>query len=460
MAGQCYIQASDNMAGGQSYIQASDNMAGSQSYIQASDNMAGGQSYTQASDNMAGSQSYIQASLQHGVIMPTQPSALPLDSPTLADKLKEAGYSTLAVGKWHLGHYMKRYLPTRRGFDRFYGFYTGSLDHYTHSRCMYRRCAVDLHDDTPTTFRNVFNETGVYSTHLFTRKAVELITMQSRKIPFFLHLAYQAVHTPLQVPAKYTRQYSKLMRPKRRIYAAMTTAMDEGVGQVVNAIKRKGLWKNTVLVFTTDNGGSPKQGGSNFPLRGRKGQLFEGGIKGVAFVTSPLLKVKSFVNKGLMHISDWFPTLIHLAKGNLQGTHNVAGINQWNMISKNLSSKRDMILHGIDPMDTVKATSLGSYNKTFDMRMTAALRIGDYKIITGATHKTGRHKKYFKPLSLTQLYNIRLDPRERHNLAKYQKVRVREMLDVLQAYYRSSVPAVYPLSDIVQPRNSAWGPWR
>uniref|UniRef100_A0A2C9JJC2 Sulfatase N-terminal domain-containing protein n=2 Tax=Biomphalaria glabrata TaxID=6526 RepID=A0A2C9JJC2_BIOGL len=402
----------------------------------------------------------IHTGLQHGVIMPTQPSALPLDSPTLADKLKEVGYTTLAVGKWHLGHYMKKYLPTRRGFDRFFGFYMGSLDHYTHSRCMYRRCAVDLHDDTPTTFRNVFNESGVYSTQLFTRKAVDLINAHSRKKPFFLHLAYQAVHTPLQVPKKYTKYYSKLMRPKRRLYAAMTTAMDEGVGQVVNAIKRKGLWKNTVLVFTTDNGANPGHGGSNFPLRGKKNQFFEGGIKGVAFVASPLLKVKNYINRGLMHVSDWFPTLIHVAGGNLRGTKNVSGVNQWNAISKHQASKRHMILHGIDPMDTVLSTTFTSFNKSFDIRMAAALRIGDYKLITGATNKASKHKKIFKPSSLVKLYHIGRDPKEQHNIAQYHMARVKEMLQVLQAYYKTSVPVTYPLSDIVQPRNSAWGPWR
>uniref|UniRef100_A0A2C9M5L5 Sulfatase N-terminal domain-containing protein n=1 Tax=Biomphalaria glabrata TaxID=6526 RepID=A0A2C9M5L5_BIOGL len=214
------------------------------------------------------------------------------------------------------------------------------------------------------------------------------------------------------------------------------------------------------MVFTTDNGANPGHGGSNFPLRGKKNQFLEGGIKGVAFVASPLLKVKNYINRGLMHVSDWFPTLIHVAGGNLRGTKNVSGMNQWNAISKHQPSKRHMILHGIDPMDTVLSTTFTSFNKTFDIRMAAALRIGDYKLITGATNKASKHKKIFKPSSLVKLYHIGRDPKEQHNIAQYHMARVKEMLQVLQAYYKTSVPVTYPLSDIVQPRNSAWGPWR
>ncbi|CAG5115936.1 unnamed protein product [Candidula unifasciata] len=444
----------------------------------------------------------IHTGLQHGVIGPTQAMALPLGSPTLADKLSQAGYATYAVGKWHLGFYKRKFLPTRRGFDRFYGFYTGAGDYFRHNRCLKGGCGVDLHDDTKDTFANVFNESGTYSTHLYTQKAIDLIQAHNVDKPFFLYLAYQAVHGPLQVPHNYKQEYLHIPDPNRRTFAAMTSALDQGIGKLVQALKHKGVWNNTVLVLSTDNGADPSNGGSNWPYRGRKGEWFEGGVKGVGFVSSPLLDKQRYANKALIHVADWFPTFIRLANANMSDTHDVAGVDQWDVISKNAQSKKIMILHGIDPL-TKSVAPAGKYSSIFDARMSAALRIGDYKLITGPCaegkckrrinkpnkfmisrnqyrrkskyrgkrrHKRkqrplNKHVKHMKntiagPARLVQLYNIRRDPLEKHDLSRRQPNIVRKMLEKLQEFYVTSVSPCYPKNEKVAPVQKAWGPWR
>ncbi|BFZ05936.1 hypothetical protein BsWGS_08975 [Bradybaena similaris] len=466
----------------------------------------------------------IHTGLQHGVISPNQATALPLGSPTLAEKLSQVGYSTYAVGKWHLGFYKRKYLPTRRGFDRFFGFYTGSGDHFRHNRCLKGGCGVDLHDDTRYTFTNVYNESGTYSTDLYTRKAIEFIHGHKTRKPLFMYLAYQAVHGPLQVPHSYKQEYLHIPDPPRRLFAAMTTALDEGIGKIVTALKKKGIWNNTVLVFSTDNGADPRNGGSNWPFRGRKGEWFEGGIKGVGFVVSPLLEKQKYTNRALIHVADWFPTFVRLAKGNMSGTNQIAGIDQWDVISKNSHSKKVMILHGIDPL-TKSNVPMGRYSSIFDARMSAAIRIGDYKLITGpcAEKKCKRrvnkpnkyritsnqsrkehrwwekqklkqqkqaklrrkwklqqqqHQKRPKRRSLTkttllqgtrrlsntvkpiQLYNIRKDPLEKYDVSRKLPNIVQKMLEKLQEFYVTSVAPCYPTNENVLPVNRAWGPWK
>src|ERR1700733_5552742 len=153
--------------------------------------------------------------LQVGVVRPWAQYGLPLEERTLAQGLKEAGYTTAICGKWHLGHFQRAYLPTQRGFDHQYGHYNGALDYFTHIR----DDGFDWHRDD-----KVCRDEG-YSTHLLAREAVRLVAAQEKDKPLFLYVPFNAVHAPLQVPAKYKEAYAKLPEP-RRTYAGMTAAMD------------------------------------------------------------------------------------------------------------------------------------------------------------------------------------------------------------------------------------------
>ena len=278
----------------------------------------------------------IHTGLQHFTISPCQPNSLPKEIPTLADVLHEAGYATHMVGKWHLGYYAEELLPTRRGFDSFFGF-LNSAEHYdSHILCasvekmqavsinnsfvgtnksdrpmhksdmhksdrpMHFWCGLDLRSNEAV----AANYHGRYSTHLFTEKAIDVIKTHARKQkqdakPLFLYLAYQAVHVPLQVPESYTKQYASITDKNRRLYAGMTTCMDEGVLNITTALEEYGLWNNTILIFSTDNGALVEAGGNNWPLRGSKGTLWEVAMRGVGFVHSPLIKRRGTVNSDL-----------------------------------------------------------------------------------------------------------------------------------------------------------------
>eukprot|EP00058_Branchiostoma_floridae_P006789 XP_002592277.1 hypothetical protein BRAFLDRAFT_71008 [Branchiostoma floridae] len=416
----------------------------------------------------------IRYGLQHSLIWPPQPSGLPLDEVTLPQRLKEGGYSTHIVGKWHLGFYKQDYTPTHRGFDTFYGYLTGAEDYWTHRQKgglpgqPQTWSGLDLRDQN----RPVTDQNGTYSTHLFANKAIEIIAQQDKNKPMFLFLSFQAVHDPLQAPEEDISRYSHISDTNRRVYAAMTTIMDQAVGNVTRALKQYGLWDNTVLIFSTDNGGRVDRGGINWPLRGWKGSLWEGGVRGVGFVNSPLIKAKGRTSDALIHISDWFPTLVGLASGSTNGTKPLDGHDVWEAISDGKPSPRREILHNIDPMfHTVPSPRPHQWgDRVFNTSVHAAIRSGDWKLLTGYPGNTSR----VPPPSSTKeepadtpgkhlwLFNIREDPEERTDLSQKHPGVVQELLEKLARYNRTAVPVFYPSFDPqANPalHGNIWGPW-
>ncbi|XP_041847309.1 arylsulfatase I-like [Melanotaenia boesemani] len=299
----------------------------------------------------------IHTGLQHSIIRPSQPSCLPSHMDTLPERLREAGYTTHMVGKWHLGFYRKACLPTRKGFDSFFGSLTGSVDYYSYGSCDGPGlCGYDLHDGEGV----AWGQEGKYSTTLFTQKARKILESHNPSDrPLFLLLSLQAVHTPLQPPKSYIYPYRDMTNVARRKFAAMVSTVDEAVRNVTYALRKHGYYKNSVIIYSTDNGAQPFTGGSNWPLRGRKGTYWEGGVRGVGFVHSPLLRRRRRVSKALLHITDWFPTLVGLAGGNISQSQGLDGFDVWPTISEGKESPRQEILHNIDPLHKSPTESVG-----------------------------------------------------------------------------------------------------
>lgn len=177
-----------------------------------------------------------------------------------------------------MGIYKWSYTPTFRGFESFYGYYQGGEDYYTHIT----NKAYDFHEDNglecgPNCSRLATEAYGTYSAYLFTQRAIDIInnhTKNDNDKPLFLYLAYQSVHEPTEVPKQYEDAYNGIIsNSKRKLFAGMVSCMDEGIGNITQVLEKNGyLDSNTVLIFTSDNGGPvPNETGStNFPLRGGK----------------------------------------------------------------------------------------------------------------------------------------------------------------------------------------------
>ncbi|MCG8307130.1 MAG: sulfatase-like hydrolase/transferase [Cytophagales bacterium] len=213
---------------------------------------------------------------------PNDPNqGLPLSEETLASALDKVGYQTMAIGKWHLGAH-KSQRPLNRGFDEFFGFLTGGHQYFPHLWTLNDVSEVNSQYaayNTKLLRNNSRIDEREYLTDALSREAVGFIERNSNK-PFFLYLAYNAPHTPLQATKKYLDRFAHIEDEKRRTYAAMVSSVDDGVGLILNKLDELGIDENTMVFFLSDNGGPNKTNGSrNDPLKAGKGSLYEGGIR-------------------------------------------------------------------------------------------------------------------------------------------------------------------------------------
>ena len=328
--------------------------------------------------------------LQTAVIPSAQTYGLPTDEWLLPQALKEAGYNTALIGKWHLGHADPKYWPCQRGFDYHYGPLIGELDYFTHKQ----------HGVTDWFRNNKRVEEPGYTTTLLGNDAVKWIGQQDAAKPFFLDLSFNAPHTPYQAPQSYLDMYKNIEDPSRRAYAAAITAMDEQIGHVVDALEKKGLRDNTLIVFQSDNGGTknPMFAGEgdmskvkipcdNGPYRDGKGSLYEGGTRVCALANWPGHIQPGISVDGMIHVADFYPTIVNLAGGSTAKCKPLDGVDVWPTISANAASPRTELVYNVEPFR-------------------AAIREGDWKLV------------WRTPLpSAPELYNIAQDPSEKTNVA-------------------------------------------
>ena len=354
--------------------------------------------------------------LQSFVIFPGHTYGLPTDETTLPQALKQAGYSTAMVGKWHLGHADRKYWPQNRGFDTFYGNLVGEVDYFTKER----GGLIDWQRN------GKFLEEAGYHTTLIGDEAVQIIERQDPEKPLFLYVAPLAVHAPLQPPQGGAEAYEGLFDDEeKRAYAAMLTELDVQVGRMVAALERRGLRGNTLIFFTTDNGGvwkmkahapggkpAKKPPASNGELRDGKASLYEGGVRVPAFVNWPAKLEPAVVNEPLHHV-DLMPTLLAIVGGQGDPAKPLDGRNAWATLAEGKPSPHEDILINVE-----------SHR--------GAIRKGQWKLVKQAT-LPGR----------TELFDLSQDPGERNNLADQNPEVVRELEARLVAYAREQAQSLW-----------------
>lgn len=240
---------------------------------------------------------------------------LPTSEKTVADRLKGLGYATAAVGKWHLG-YSPQFRPMERGFDEFYGT-LGNTPYY-HPQLLDSRVSPDP---------KRVDDPEFYTTDAYAKRAVEWVEKNKEK-PFFLYFPFNAVHAPLQAPKEYLDRFESIQDPKRKSFAAMMSAMDDAIGDVMSKVREAGLEEDTIVVFLGDNGGPTLQTtSSNVPLRGVKATTLEGGVRvPFAIQWKGKLPAGSTYNKPVIQL-DLLPTFVAAAGGEVDPSWKIDGVN-------------------------------------------------------------------------------------------------------------------------------------
>jgi arylsulfatase A-like enzyme len=336
---------------------------------------------------------------------------LPLSETTIAALLRSAGYATAAFGKWHLGS-APAYHPQRRGFDEFFGFlHEGHFylpPPYPGGTTRLRPNEPPYDVGNPLRRGSEAVEEKLYLTDAITREAVSFIGRQAGK-PFFLYVPYNAVHSPMQATTAYMRRFNGIGDEHRQVFAAMLSALDDGVGEILKTLRERALEQDTLVIFLSDNGGPTSElTSSNLPLRGFKGQLWEGGIR-IPYMMQWKGRITGGQTLRQPVISlDILPTALSAAGVPLPG---------------------GLTLDGVDLLPRVTgATDRAPHESLFWRYNNAiALRRGDWKLVR---QPVGSNTAEF------ELYNLTADVGEKRNLAAVEPAIASELhaeLDRLNA---------------------------
>jgi len=329
---------------------------------------------------------------------------LPLDELMLSEVFNRKGFETCAIGKWHLGD-STNYWPNKRGFNDWFGFWGGGMSYWGDSpKGPY---AGVLRNGVPVPQSEL-----TYLTDDFTNAAVEYIDEYAKgKKPFFMYLAYNAPHAPIQATKQYTDKVKHIEDGHRAAYAALVVGMDAGVGKVIDKLKAEGLYDNTIIFYYSDNGGHTN-GAESRPYRGHKGMLFEGGIRVPFSVTW-----KNGINGGKVYDKvvsalDIFPTAL---------------------AATNVKCPKEKVLDGVNLIPYFNGQNTEAPHDVVYWRYSDgagyAVRQGKYKMVM-----SGYKQEFF-------LFDIDADPYEHTNLAKEMPDKLEELKGLYQEWTKGTVPA-------------------
>ena len=371
--------------------------------------------------------------LAYSTIKPWDNHGLHPDEHLMPESLRAAGYQTAIIGKWHLGHAQSQFHPNARGFEHFYGHLHTEVGYYPPFRAQggrdLQRNGVSLDDEG-------------YETELLADEALRWLAARDAKRPFFLYMPFLAPHTPLDAPEELRAKYAdmpdnraparspldrqsriaRLMGAKslRPMYAAVVEGMDRAIGRVLDALDEHGLSDNTIVLFFSDNGGQAVYsvgGADNAPLRGGKGETFEGGIRVVSLLRAPGRLPAGERVDTLMTVMDVFPTLLAATGVRSRARKPLDGIDLWDALSRGRPDPRD-------PEDLVVFVSEspipGSMRQTaFNARWKLVQRVERDFLEAEVSH---------------QLFRIDRDPYEERDVAAAHPARVQRMAMALRRW--------------------------
>jgi len=340
-------------------------------------------------------------------------AGLPLEEENMAEILKKVDYHTGYVGKWHLGTHPK-FRPNVRGFDEFYGFVAGGHRYFPEDLVYQTIEDVDRRGGWYNTklLRNEQRvETDEYLTDELSNEAVDFIVKHHEK-PFFLFLSYNAPHTPMQASQKYLDRFQHIDDRLRRVYAAMVSAVDDGVGRVLDTLDNLELDKKTLVFFLSDNGGAANNGSRNTPLRANKGTVYEGGMR-VPFAFRWTGKVPAGID--FQH---------PVSSMDMLGT--MAGLT-------GVEITRDRPLDGVNLIPFLTGEKSGTPHEVLFWQMFDK----DHAVIRSGNDKYIDLNKEDK----TELYDLSNDKEEKNDLVDRQAEKAKKLQSQLDAWTKQLEPA-------------------